>query len=122
IHVYNEPALKLLACELDTVTDFTRYLTRRERIMRSGHLAPVAGEHELLDRYLISGGAEEEHDFSRSRGGEWQPNEKLEIPSGTYAALSVQPGYKARKEADKVSYEWDALIGLFTTSILKGEA
>ena len=30
IHVFNEPVLELLARELDTVTDFTRYLTRRE--------------------------------------------------------------------------------------------
>jgi hypothetical protein len=36
VHVFNEPALELLASELDTVTDFTRYLTRRERIIRSG--------------------------------------------------------------------------------------
>jgi hypothetical protein len=48
IHVFNEPALELLGHELDTVTDFTRYLTRRERIIRSGHLLPLAGEHELL--------------------------------------------------------------------------
>jgi hypothetical protein len=32
-----------------------------------------------------------------------------------------QPGYKARKEVDKVSYEWNALIRLFTASILRGE-
>ena len=56
IHVFNEPALELLAPEPDTVTDFTRYLTRRERIIRSGHLGPVAGEHDLLAHYLLSGG------------------------------------------------------------------
>ena len=122
IHVFNEPALELLARELDTVTDFTRYLTRRERIIRSGHLSPVAGEHDLLARYLISGGPDEEHDFSRPGGGEWQDGEKLKIPAGTYAALAAQPSYKARKEADKVSYKWDKLLGLFTDLILKGEA
>jgi hypothetical protein len=36
--------------------------------------------------------------------------------------LAAQPGYKARKEADKVSYAWDNLLGLFTASILAGEA
>jgi hypothetical protein len=122
IHVFNEPALELLSRELDTVTDFTRYLTRRERIIRSGHLAPVAGEHELLARYLISGGPDEEHDFRRPGGGEWKQGEMLEIPPGTYAALAAQPGYKARKEADEVSYTWDKLAGLFTESILKGES
>jgi hypothetical protein len=48
--------------------------------------------------------------------------EKLEIPTGTYAALAAQPSYRARKEADKVSYTWDRLLDLFTDSILKGEA
>ena len=122
IHVFNEPALELLAQELDTVTDFTRYLTRRERIIRSGHLAPVAGEHELLVHYLLSGGPDEEHDFRRPGGGEWRDGERLEIPAGTYAALAAHPGFKARKEADKVSYKWDKFLGLFTDSILKGEA
>jgi hypothetical protein len=122
VHVFNEPALELLAGELDTVTDFTRYLTRRERIIRSGHLQPVEGEHELLAQYLISGGPDEEHDFRRPGGGEWQKGEKLEIPAGTYAALAAQPGYEARKEADKASYKWDMLLGLFTDSVLKGEA
>ena len=122
IHVFNEPALELLARELDTVTDFTRYLTRRERIMRSGHLQPLGGEHELLGQYSLSGGPDEEHDFTRPGGGEWQEGEKLQIPSGTYAGLAAQPGYKARKEADKVSYAWDNLLGQFTASILAGEA
>jgi hypothetical protein len=122
IHVFNEPALELLARELDTVTDFTRYLTRRERIMRSGHLQPLGGEHELLGQYSLSGGPDEEHDFTRPGGGEWQEGEKLQIPSGTYAGVAAQPGYKARKEADKVSYAWDNLLGQFTASILAGEA
>jgi hypothetical protein len=63
-------------------------------------------------------GPHDEHDFRRLGGGEWQEGEKLEIPAGSYAALAAQPGYKARKKVDKVSYEWDALIGLFTASIL----
>jgi hypothetical protein len=71
---------------------------------------------------LISGGPDEEHDFRRPGGGEWRDGEKLEIPVGTYAALVAQPGYEARREADKVSYKWDMLLGLFTDSILKGEA
>lgn len=122
IHVFNEPALQLLAQELDTITDFTRYLTRRERIIRSGHLAPIAGEHELLANYLLSGGPDEEHDFRRPGGGEWKDGDKLDIPAGTYAALAARPGFKARKAADKVSYSWDNLLGQFTDSIVKGEA
>ena len=42
-----------------------------------------------------------------------EETEKLEIPTGTYAALAAQPSYRARKEADKVSYTWDRLLDLF---------
>jgi len=122
VHVFNEQALELLARELDTVTDFTRYLTRRERIMRSGHLLPLAGEHDLLGYYLLSGGPDEEHDFVRPGGGAWQEGEKLKIPAGIYAGLAAQPSYKVRQEADKISYAWDNLLGQFTASILGGEA
>jgi hypothetical protein len=34
----------------------------------------------------------------------------------------MQTGYKARKEAEKVSYPWDNLLSQFTTSILASEA
>jgi hypothetical protein len=122
VHVFNEPALQLLARELDTVTDFTRYLACREGIMRSGRLLPVAGEHDLLAHYLLSGGPDEEHHFRRPAGGEWRPGEILRIPGGTYMSLARQPGYKARKEADQAAYAWDNLIGQFTASILAGEA
>lgn len=122
VHVFNEPALSLLASELDTVTDFTRYLSRRECIVRSGHLARVGGEHELIAQYLLSGGPDEEHDFRRPGGGEWQEGEKLSIPAGTYSGLEALPAYQARKEADRVSYVWDRFLGLFTTAILSGEA
>jgi hypothetical protein len=68
IHVFNEPALELLTSELDTVTDFVRYLTRREGIMRSGRLLPLDGEHDLLGHYLTSAGQDEEHDFALPGG------------------------------------------------------
>ena len=121
VHVFNEPALELLGAELDTITDFTRYLSRRERIFRSGHLGPVAGEHDLLGQYLLSSGPDQDHDFIRPGGGEWQNGEKLQIPAGTYAGLAARPEYRARTEADKRSYAWDHLLGQFTAAILAGE-
>jgi hypothetical protein len=122
IHVFNEPALQLLSSELDTITDFTRYLTRRERVMRSGHLQGLAREHDLLGHYLLSGGPNEERDFRRPGGGEWQEGEKLKISEGTFAALTERSEYNARKKADQVSFAWDRLLEQFTEAILAGEA
>jgi len=82
---------------------------------------PVAGEHDLLGQYLLSGSPDEDHDFTRPGGGEWQEGEKLQILDGTYAGLEAHPGYKARKDADKVSYAWDNLLRLFTSSIIADE-
>ena len=50
-----------------------------------------------------------------------QEGEKLQILDGTYAGLEAHPGYKARKDADKVSYAWDNLLRLFTSSIIADE-
>jgi hypothetical protein len=45
IHVFNEPALELLARELDTVTDFARYLIRTpSRLVVCGVITPQIAE------------------------------------------------------------------------------
>jgi hypothetical protein len=120
IHVFNDQALDLIIRELDTLVDFTEYLTRRERIIRSGRLLPVTGEEDLLGYYLESEGPNKEHDFVRPGGGPWRDGERLLIPPGTFAGLANHPRYKAKKKADEISYAWDRLIEQFTNNIISG--
>jgi hypothetical protein len=120
IHVFDDRALDLVMSELDTLIDFTEYLTKREKIIRSGRLLPVTGEEELLGYYMTSYGPNEIHDFVKPRGGEWQEGEHLLVPEGTFAGLANQPAYKAKKKADEVSYAWDRLIEQFSNNILAG--
>ncbi len=122
VHVFDANALDLVFRELDTVIDFTRYLTRRAAIIRSGILMPVTGEPDLLGVYLVSGRPDREHGFYKSDGGEWKDGDRLAIAAGTFAGLARQPGYIAKKEADQVSYVWDYEIDLFVKDILSGDA
>lgn len=117
VHVFNESALDLLGRELDTMTDFTDYLTRRERIIRSSKLLDVSGEHDLLACYLCTGGPNDPHDFPTPAD-----DQKVSIPAGTFDSLAEQPQYIAKRKADEVSYRWDWLIGHFAKDILEGIA
>jgi hypothetical protein len=120
IHAFDDQALDRVMSELDTLIDFTEYLVRRERIIRSGRLMPVAAEEEMLAYYMTSNGPNETHDFVKPGGGKWEEGDHLLIPEGTYAGLADHPAYKAKKKADEISYAWDGLIEHFSNNILAG--
>jgi hypothetical protein len=44
VHVLDEVTLDAVLQELDTVTDFTSYLEKKERLIRSDHLIGAAGD------------------------------------------------------------------------------
>jgi hypothetical protein len=119
VHVFNDEALDILMRERDTVTDFVRYLTRRERFIRSGHLGLATGEEDLLAYYLQHGSGDG-HDFVPSDGKAWKQGEVVAILGGEYDRLIRHPSYLAKKEADEVSYVWDHLVNEFTDNILAG--
>lgn len=51
LHVLDETSLDIAMHELDTITDFTAYLKKKEAFIRAGRLAKVEGE-ENLNRLL----------------------------------------------------------------------
>jgi hypothetical protein len=122
VHVFDGNALDLVFRELDTVTDFTRYLTRRAAIVRSGILMPVPGEPDLLAVYLVSSRPDRDHGFYKPDGGEWKDGDRLAIAAGTFSGLAARPAYIAKKKADQISYVWDSEIDLFVKDILSGDA
>jgi hypothetical protein len=119
VHVFDDEALNILMKELDTVTDFVRYLTRRECFLRSGHLQMAVGEEELL-AYYLQHGSKDGHDFVPPEGRAWKKDEFITIPGGHYEGLMCHPSYLAKKKADEASYVWDRLINEFTGNILAG--
>jgi hypothetical protein len=123
VHVFDDEALNILMKERDTVTDFVRYLTRRERFLRSGHLQLAIGEEELLAYYLQHGskdGHDFVHDFLHPEDRAWKEGEFISIGGGVYERLMCHPSYLAKKKADEASYVWDRLINEFTGNILAG--
>lgn len=147
IHVFDDKALDLVMTELDTVSDFTRYLIKREGAIRSDRLIFAPGEEDLLAVYLQSGEPDGGHDFVKPRGPIQKqaapiigllvrfmpflaryllPHElpkedaRFGIDAGMYQELIGRPEYREKKRADRISHVWDRLIEEFTKNILAG--
>lgn len=120
IHVLDEAALDVVLGEMDTITDFTAYLEKKERLQRSGQFVGAQGEEELVAYYATHMNAGGEHDFAAPDGSAWSPNSKFFIESGTFARMVAHPQYIAKRAADRVSYLWDDLIKAFTNHMLAG--
>lgn len=115
VHLFDRPGLDVLMMELDTVSDFCRYLTERENFLRNCSGISCSSEADLLAVYLSEEDGQGRHVFP----GEAVTAETfLEIQPNLYDALTERPEYKAKVEENKVSYLWDALISKFTETVL----
>jgi len=115
VHVFNEASLDKVMEELDTITDFTDYLSRKTAFVRSGHLAEAQGEENLLAFYAVRTNTEGEHDFVLEVG-----QSPLSIKYGLYERTIEDPQYQAKKGANEISYLWDRLIEGFSKHLLGG--
>jgi hypothetical protein len=121
VHVLDDISLEILLTELDTITDFINYLSRKEKFVRSGRLVFAAGEEELLAYYLRRVDENGDHNFTSPSGyGAWRLNELVILEGGLWDGTYNHPQYLAKKEADKISYLWDGLIARFTKHMLAG--
>jgi hypothetical protein len=94
VHVLDEFALREIFTELDTAPDFIDYLVEKE-----AHRGVIVseGEENLFALYLQGG---------RSL----PPVDCLCALDGVWKRVKAKPEFKARKEADRVSYWWDQQI------------
>lgn len=105
VHVLDDTSVDILLGTLDTITDFTAYLSKKERVITNG--TPIifaAGEEELLGFYLSKINAEEEHDFifpSDVNG--------FALSEGFWSKFVQSQERQAQIEANQISYAWDAL-------------
>jgi len=119
VHVFDKAGLDLVLTELDTISDFTRYLRERAEFIRGGHVGFVPGEAELLGLYLNYSDSKGEHRFPTASDFGASGGYTITLVDGDLGALASSQ-YKTKKQADEVSYVWDRLIGLFTEHILAG--
>ena len=120
IHVLDDVSLEVVMRELDTISDLTSYLTKKEALIRSGKLVVAGGEEDLVAYFMSHMNSEGEHDFTKPDGSHLGPNDKIGLETGIHAALIKNPQYIAKKIADRNSYVWDSLIEAFTKHMLAG--
>ncbi len=106
IHVLDDTTLDIIMNSLDTVFDFTSYLSKKEKIFRSNKGIYVSGEEDLLPYYLgrMKG---DEHDF------DFPENTDFIIGEGSWEQFCKNPQREAQIKEDEISYLWDSIIEKF---------
>src|SRR5688572_11389826 len=61
VHVFDKGALDFVLQEMDTTSEFPRYLREREKFIREERLGHSSGEAEKLATYLQHGDANGDH-------------------------------------------------------------
>lgn len=114
VHVLDDTTLDIVMGALNTVSDLTSYLGKKEILLRSGKNIFSTGEEDLLPYYMTKMKGEE-HDFDFP-----EDSDGIAILEGEWERFCENPQRKAQLEEDKISYFWDALIEQFNTHALGG--
>jgi hypothetical protein len=120
VHVLDDATLDIVMKELDTVSDLTAYLTKKEQLIRSSVRIVAGGEEDLVGHYMSHMNSDGEHDFTKPDKGKLDGYDQILFGPGIYADLISRPEYKTRKLANENSYFWDELIETFTKHMLDG--
>jgi hypothetical protein len=115
VHVFDDTTLDIVMSTLDTITDFTEYLTKKERFLTGGKAVLAAGEEELLAVYLQKLTKCGEHDFVIDEN-----YDAVVFQERFWEAFVRSPERQAQIEYDRVSYSWDKLIEKFAFHAMTG--
>jgi len=109
VHVFDKTSLNIIMGELDTIEDLVEYLSVKERLYLSGKKTLFhGGEEDLLALYLHKG---------RQFPDEF---DMLVTDDNLWEGFKESEDYKAKKEADNISYAWDRLTEVLSKDILHG--
>lgn len=101
VHVFDEQSLAIVMQELDTISDFTKYLRDKEMLLDKTHVTLNGGEEDLLAVYL-------------NRGRDFPPNyDHIMIGADCWDEFSRKPEYRRKQDADRESRWWDGIIETF---------
>lgn len=115
IHVLDDTTLDILLRNRDTIKDFTHYLSKREKLLRSSIGVASAWEEELLAIYLKQLNSEGEHDFVLPTS---EKPTFLVLWEGEREGFQKSEQRLTQIEADKISYMRDMLIEAFNKHAL----
>ena len=117
VHVFDSENLEILFGMLDTLFDFTAYITEKERAIGQYDAIFYCGEEDLLAHYILG------YDKKQNRytiGTGEQDIDALIIAEGEWQRFAQQPVFQRREHANQGSYLWDELIQLTCRNALNG--
>lgn len=98
VHVFDENSVKIILEELDTIKDFLRYISAKEKLFQDGKMPISYAEEDMLAYYLLN---------SRNFPEDF---EVIIFNRDLWEGLSTDPHYLMEKEKIEVSYVWDNLL------------
>lgn len=113
VHILDDTSLEIVMNTLDTISDFTSYLEKKEVFFPNMLAVNATGEEELLAYYLSKLNDEGEHDFIVDK-----EINALGIDEGFWDDFVKSDQRKSQLAANRVSYSWDDLIEEFIKNIL----
>lgn len=113
IHILTESTLDILLGTLDTITDFTSYLEKKEEFIRKMETVSYPGEEEFLAFFLGDINDKGEHDFIVS-----EEFNAFGLDDGFWEKFCNSPQRKEQIKQNEISYSWDNLIERFSLHAL----
>ena len=109
VHVFDDYSFPFILKELDTLTDFVKYLTAKEDFIRHS-LVSYGSEEDLLYKYIHN--FDQEHICHTFLSQEEKENEtsKYIISKSNWNKFKKSSRYLSRTRANRPSYFWDQLV------------
>lgn len=119
VHVFDGDTLSLVLRELDTLSDFVDYLSKKQDLFeKSGCEFLITGEEDLLAAYLANiDPTTNEHRFQT-----FPPDHIVFLEEGSWSKLTASAAYRARAAANEISYLWDDLIEYQASHMIHGSS
>lgn len=116
VHLFDSHNLPIILGELDTISDFSRYLDEKVRAIKRFDVLSYCGEEDLLGYYLLN--------FDKKTNehviGSDEPLNIVMIGEGEWHGFVQSDLYQNTKREDEVSYFWDELIQRTCQNALDG--
>ena len=115
VHFLSDTSLSIVLSTVDTISDLTAYLRKKEALLRSRQRVWAAGEEDLLAVYAKRIDADGQHGFDLPADVD-----AIALQEGQWDNYQRNPQRLAKLEADRISYAWDSLIEVFNKHALNG--
>lgn len=119
VHVFDEMTLDIAMQELDTISDFTNYLRKKQEHFSTPEVDFIVhGEEELIANFITRYDAQtNQHNFPIT-----PPGALVTTREGGWKKIVSSKAYRKRRKANEISYIWDKLIEFQNKHIISGTA